>query len=129
LLQEDIVSLAERAKESLYSSISPYSGFKVGAAILAADGRVFTGCNIENYSLTLVACAERVALWKALSEDARELRAIAVACGTGEYCYPCGICRQALYEFAPDIKVILVSDKGIKTIPIKELLPFPFVKE
>jgi len=129
LLQEDISFLAEKATESLKNSIAPYSGFKVGAAIVAADGRVFTGANIENYSLTLVACAERVALFKALSEGARELKAIAIACGTGDYCYPCGICRQALYEFAPEMKVILVSEKGIKMLGIKELLPFPFVKE
>ena len=129
MLQEEISSLADKAREALRNSITPYSGFKVGAALLAADGRVFTGSNIENYSLTLVACAERVALFKALSEGARELKAVALASGTGEYCYPCGICRQALYEFAPELKVILVSDKGIKMMGIKELLPFPFAKE
>jgi len=128
LRQEDILALAEKATESLKNAIAPYSGFRVGAAILSSDGRVFTGANIENYSLTLVACAERVALFKALSEGAREFKAIAIACHTGDYCYPCGICRQALYEFAPEIKVMLVSEKGIKMPSIKELLPFPFVK-
>lgn len=127
--QAQIEALASKAKESISRAIAPYSNFKVGAAILSKDGRIFTGCNIENDSLTMIICAERVALFKALSEGAKELKAIAIACASDDYCYPCGLCRQVLFEFAPELKVVLVSDKGIKMTGIKDLLPFPFVKE
>ncbi len=106
-----------------------YSGFSVGAAVIAGDGRVFTGCNLENASLTLSVCAERVALMKALSEGAAGLKAIAVACASGKTCYPCGSCRQLLFEYAPDIKIVLPSRRSITVLDLKDLLPMPFIKK
>ena len=121
--------LLKRAVEAVSAARAPWSGFKVGAAILAADGRIFTGCNIENQSLTLSVCAEKVALYKAVSEGAAGLKAIAITSGSGQPCFPCGSCRQLLFEFAPGIKIILPSRASVKTYTVKELLPEPFAKE
>ncbi|MEN3010815.1 MAG: cytidine deaminase [Candidatus Bipolaricaulaceae bacterium] len=119
--------LVRRAVEARARAYAPYSGFAVGAALLAKDGRVFTGCNVENASYGLTVCAERVALFKAVSEGAREFVALAVACGTGP-CAPCGACRQALYEFAPDLLLILADGEGRvwRTARLAELLPHGF---
>lgn len=124
----DIEKLIDASKKALAFSSPIYSGFRVGAAVESADGRIFTGCNIENASLGLSVCAERVALLKALSEGATALKAIAVICGSGETCYPCGSCRQMLMEFAPDIRVVLPSKKSVKVMGLRELLPLPFIK-
>lgn len=129
LLPEDIEKLIKASKKALAFSSPLYSGFRVGAAVAAGDGRLFTGCNIENLSLTLNACAERVAVLKALSEGATDLRAIAVTSETGETCYPCGSCRQLLFEYAPGIKVVLPSRHSITVLDLKELLPMPFIKK
>ncbi len=118
-----LLSMAERAMEM---AISPFSSLKVGSAILAKDGRVFTGCNIENPSLMLTLCAERVALYKALSEGVREFEAIAVVSSFGSPILPCGVCRQVLFEFAPSLVVVVEEDAHIRSIPIGELLPHPF---
>ncbi|QAA75992.1 MAG: Cytidine deaminase [Candidatus Bipolaricaulis sibiricus] len=119
-----LVAAAVEARRRAYA---PYSGFPVGAALLSKGGRLFTGCNVENASYGLTVCAERVALFKAVSEGVREFEAIAVACGDGP-CSPCGACRQALYEFAPDLKVILADAEGrsweVTSLP--ELLPRAF---
>ncbi len=128
MLQDEIERLARAAEDALKNAIAPYSGFKVGAAILSSDGKVYTGCNVENYSLMLAMCAERVALLKALSEGEREFTAMAVSCSDGEACFPCGACRQMLFEFAPNLKIIVSSKDAIRVFGIKELLPFPFVK-
>jgi len=106
---------------------APYSEFAVGAALLSKGGRVFTGCNVENASYGLTVCAERVALFKAVSEGVREFEAIAVACGDTP-CSPCGACRQALREFAPDLKVVLADAEGRKweTTTLSQLLPRAF---
>ncbi|MCS7216520.1 MAG: cytidine deaminase [Candidatus Bipolaricaulota bacterium] len=119
--------LVRRAVEARARAYAPYSGFAVGAALLAKDGRVFTGCNVENASYGLTVCAERVALFKAVSEGAREFVALAVACGAGP-CAPCGACRQALYEFAPDLLLILADGEGRawRTARLAELLPHGF---
>ncbi|GAB4307747.1 MAG: cytidine deaminase [Candidatus Bipolaricaulota bacterium] len=119
-----LVAAAVEARRNAYA---PYSGFPVGAALLARDGRLFTGCNVENASYGLTVCAERVALFKAVSEGVREFEAIAVACGDAP-CSPCGACRQALNEFAPNLKVILADGEGRRweVVPLSDLLPRGF---
>ncbi len=128
-MPQDIDRLVKASKKAIAFSSPLYSGFRVGAALLSGDGRLFTGCNIENASLTLSVCAERVALLKALSEGATDLKAIAIACATEEPCYPCGSCRQMLFEYAPGIKILLPSRRSITVLGLKELLPMPFIKE
>lgn len=126
---EDIESLISSAEEAMQKARAPYSGFRVGASLLTSDGRKFTGCNIENPSLMLSTCAERVALLKALSEGYSTFKALSIVASDGGYCFPCGSCRQFLIEFAPGITVLLKSKKGIKKYGIDELLPYPFQKE
>ncbi|MBC7169328.1 cytidine deaminase [Candidatus Bipolaricaulota bacterium] len=119
-----LVAAAVDARRNAYA---PYSGFPVGAALLSKGGRLFTGCNVENASYGLTVCAERVALFKAVSEGVREFEAIAVACGDAP-CSPCGACRQALNEFAPNLKVILADGEGRRweVVPLSDLLPRGF---
>jgi len=126
---EDIQSLVAGAEDAMRSAAAPYSGFKVGAALLASDNKVFSGCNIENPSLMLSICAERVALLKALSEGRRSFKAMAIVSSDGRFCYPCGSCRQLLMEFAPEAAIYLKSIRGIRKLSVGELLPFPFQKE
>ena len=124
MTDETLVALAKEAMKHAYA---PYSKFQVGAALLAKDGRVFTGCNVENASYGATNCAERTAIFKAVSEGCREFDAIAVVASSGEYIPPCGICRQVLAEFMPEGKVILDSDeKGMVTYLVRELLPSGF---
>ena len=106
-------------------SYSPYSHYPVGAALLCADGRVFQGCNIENASFGLTNCAERTAMFKAVSEGATEYTAIAIA-ATVSAPWPCGACRQVLNEFAPGIRVLVVWDGGEDEMSLNELLPHGF---
>lgn len=120
--------LVERAFEMLERSYVPYSEFPVGAALLCADGTVFTGCNVENAAYGSTICAERTALLKAVSEGHRDdWQAIAIA-GRGEdYCWPCGSCRQMLYEFAPELKVLVARGDGdFVTTTLAELMPHGF---
>jgi cytidine deaminase len=121
--------LLDRARDARANAYAPYSRFQVGAALLAADGRVFTGCNVENASYGLANCAERVAIGKAVSEGAREFTAIAVI-GPEDVqpCAPCGACRQVLYEFGPDLPVIFPSagGEGYQVQTMGELLPGAF---
>ena len=125
-------SLIQAAKCAMEHAWAPYSGFKVGAALLAEDGRVFTGCNIENASFSVTACAERTALCKAVSEGCRSFTALAVVGGKGGVCtdfaYPCGACRQALSEFCgEDFRVLLWKDDGmIEATTLGALLPGSF---
>jgi len=123
----DEARLIELAVEARSRAYCPYSNFPVGAALLAKDGRIFTGCNVENASFGLTMCAERVALLKAISEGAREFVAIAVACGEGA-CVPCGACRQVLYEFAPQLVLIMTDEEGkaIRRETLAALLPSGF---
>ncbi|MBP3370694.1 MAG: cytidine deaminase [Clostridia bacterium] len=127
---KDIIIAAERARLASYS---PYSGFAVGAALLCSDGKIYEGCNIENASYTPTCCAERVALFKAVSEGRRDFVAIAIvggAKGSDErgFCYPCGVCRQVLSEFSDgDLPVFLGNSKGeILELTLGELLPYTF---
>lgn len=105
--------LIERAFAMHAYSYVPYSKFPVGAALLCADGSVFTGCNVENAAYGSCICAERTALLKAVSEGHREdWVAIAIAGRGGDYCWPCGACRQMLYEFAPNLRVLAARGDG-----------------
>ena len=115
----ELVRMAERAMENSYS---PYSRFPVGAAIRAQDGRVFTGCNVENVSFGLTNCAERTAVFKAVSEGARHFETIAIA--ANQTPWPCGACRQVLAEFAPDIRILLSNEGEIIEKRLTELLPY-----
>jgi cytidine deaminase len=124
LNDSDLIDLARRARGF---ARAPYSGFAVGAALETAGGRVFTGCNIENASYGLTICAERVALFKALSEGETAFRRIAIAADTESATPPCGACRQVLWEFAGDIEVVL-ANAGRETgrFRLAALLPEPF---
>ena len=106
---------------------APYSRFLVGAALEDSTGRIHTGCNIENATYGLTLCAERVAVFKAMSEGVREFRRIAVAADTETLTPPCGACRQILWEFCGDIEITLVNPRGkSETLPMKELFPRAF---
>ncbi|GBC77929.1 Cytidine deaminase [bacterium HR08] len=119
--------LIERATAARALAYAPYSEFAVGAAVLTADGRVFTGCNVENASYGLAICAERVALFKAVSEGARAFHRLAVVADTEVLVSPCGACRQVLWEFAPDLIVIVANLQGqMRVRPLRDLLPEPF---
>ena len=111
--------LVAKAKEALEYSYSPYSHFAVGAALLSTDGQVFTGCNIENSSFGATNCAERTAIFKAVSEGVKDFKAIAIVCSGDQPAYPCGICRQVMSEFFnPDTRIIVEEGGGtLKTIP------------
>ena len=123
---EKLIKEAERAKKKAYT---PYSKFKVGAAVLCADGKIFTGCNIENASFGLTVCAERVAIFKAISEGSTKFEAIAVISDTEKPCSPCGACRQVMSEFCEDAPLIMANSKGdVKIKKVKELLPEAFGK-
>ena len=119
--------LIAKAKEVMTKAYAPYSHFQVGAALLAKDGRVFTGCNVENATYGATICAERTAVTKAVSEGVREFEKIAIVASSGEYAAPCGICRQVLFEFMPEGKVVIWSElEGEKEFALTELLPFGF---
>lgn len=121
---EKLINAATAARERAYA---PYSKFRVGAAILTKEARYYTGCNIENASYGLTCCAERVALFKAVSNGERDFEAIAVTAGTDDFCTPCGACRQALAEFGTNIKVFMANKQGAYRIQtVAELLPGAF---
>lgn len=121
-----LIKKALEAKEKAYA---PYSGFKVGAALLTDSGKIYTGCNIECASYTPTICAERTAISKAVSEGERNIVAIAIT-GDSEWTYPCGVCRQVIREFGEDIIVIVVkSEDEYREYSLKELLPFSFGPE
>ena len=117
--------LYETAKAAAKNAFAPFSNFHVGAALLALDGRIFTGCNVENSSYGATICAERTALVKAVSEGSRDFIAIAVVSQDGE-AWPCGICRQVLYEFSPEMLVITGNDEHLDVVKLNELLPHGF---
>ena len=118
--------LLQLARIAMKNSYSPYSHYAVGAALLCKNGRVYLGCNIENASFGLTNCGERTALFKAVSEGEREFEAIAIA-SNGSLPYPCGACRQALNEFAPDLRVLVISSEGqVDKTTLRQLLPHGF---
>ncbi len=119
--------LLEAALAARANAHAPFSKFKVGAAIEDETGRIFTGCNVENATYGLTICAERVAVFKAISEGARKFTRIAVAADTSVLTPPCGACRQILWEFCGDAELTLVNLQGkTETFHLKELFPRPF---
>ena len=124
----ELMRLAEDARAYSYT---PYSHFAVGAALLTKSGKVYTGCNIENASYTPTVCAERTAVFKAVSEGEREFAAIAIIGGPagkkGRFCAPCGVCRQVLREFcALDFRILLGTTEEVQTFTLGDLLPTSF---
>jgi cytidine deaminase len=120
-------TLIKSAREQLRYSYSPYSRYATAAALLGADGVIYTGCNVENASLAATVCAERTAVVKAVSRGCRSFSAIAIVGAKGGLCVPCGTCRQVLAEFSPDLTVILEDDSGqIVTYKLCDLLPSSF---
>lgn len=126
-MEKMLYSKALEARENAYV---PFSGFKVGAALLTEDGQVFTGVNVENSSYGATICAERTAFVKAISEGYRKFKALAVTAGNEQEALPCGICRQFMYEFAPNLIVITGTDiEKLNVRTLEELLPLGFKLE
>jgi len=122
-------TLLEAAKDGMKNAYVPYSNFKVGAAVLTKDGKIYKGCNIENSSYGATNCAERTAIFKAVSEGETELTTIAIVSSSPDFTFPCGICRQVMGEFMLDGELVLCNQKGeIKTFTISDILPFAFTK-
>jgi cytidine deaminase len=120
-------SLTDAALAARDHAHAPFSLFRVGAALEDIAGRIHTGCNVENATYGLTVCAERVAVFKAISEGAREFRRIAIAADTDQLTPPCGACRQILWEFCGDIELILLNLRGAReSIQLKDLFPRPF---
>ena len=130
MTDKQLLELATKAREKAYA---PYSGFRVGAALLGKSGKIYTGCNVENAAYTPTNCAERTAVFKAVSEGEREFTAIAIVGGKGEeiadFCAPCGICRQVLAEFCDgDFRILLGTPDNVSVHTLAELLPYSFGK-
>lgn len=127
MTDRELINMAFQAAKQAYA---PYSGFTVGAALECEDGSVFLGCNIENAAYGDTVCAERVALFKAVSEGRRRFRRIAIAANSAAYCMPCGSCRQVLSEFSPEMEVLSVREDGrYVSYRLSELLPKRFEGE
>lgn len=123
-MADPLASAALAARENAHA---PYSHFRVGAALEDSSGRVHTGCNVENATYGLTLCAERVAVFKAVSEGARSFQRIAVAADTEVLTPPCGACRQILWEFCGDIEITLLNPRGkTETLQLKDLFPRAF---
>jgi cytidine deaminase len=123
-LEEKLVEAATRARAN---ALCKYSGFAVGAAIEDSEGKIWGGCNVENSTFGLTVCAERVAIWKALSEGVRSFRAVAVVTGAEQPTPPCGACRQILWQFAGDVPVVSATTGGLrKRYRLSEIFPEPF---
>ena len=119
--------LLQAALDARENAFAPYSKFKVGAALEGLDGRIHTGCNVENATYGLTMCAERVAVFKAVSEGARRFKRVALAADTDKLTPPCGACRQILWEFCGDVEIALVNPRGrIETYRLKDLFTKPF---
>ena len=123
-MPDALIAAALAARQNAFA---PYSKFKVGAAIEDIDGRIHTGCNVENSTYGLTVCAERVAVFKAISEGVRKFRRVAIAADTDSLTPPCGACRQILWEFCGDVEIVLVNLRGTtETHRLKDLYPKPF---
>jgi len=121
--------LVEAAKAVLNNAYAPYSKFKVAAAVKTRNGKVYTGVNVENASYGLTVCAERVAIFKAVSEGDRDIEVVAVYVDADEPVAPCGACRQVIAEFNPNALVVMASRNKVKTARLSELLPMAFTGE
>ena len=130
----DCKALMAQAQKARENSYSPYSHFRVGAALLTKSGKVYTGCNVENAGYSATNCAERTAIFKAVSEGERDFEAIAIIGGkegeTAPFCAPCGVCRQVIAEFSKkDFKIILGNEEKWEVYTLETLLPFAFTDE
>lgn len=130
MTDKELLELAIEAREKAYA---PYSDYRVGAALLGKSGKIYSGCNVENAAYTPTNCAERTAVFKAVSEGEREFTAIAIVGGKGETladcCAPCGVCRQVLAEFCDgDFRVVLGTPDNIRVYTLAEILPLSFGK-
>lgn len=125
-MQINFPELIAHAKKAAGNAQAKYSNFPVGVALLSANNLTFTGCNVESSSYGLSICAERVALAKALSEGITDFHTIVIYAEKAEYCPPCGACRQLLFDYAPEINVILTNGKEYQSYKIKDLLPHAF---
>ena len=130
----DSAKLIEIASETMMKAYAPYSGFKVGAALLCEDGTLYTGCNIENATYTPTVCAERVAYFSAVRDGHRKFSKIAIVGGLdgviSSYAYPCGVCRQVMREFCSgDFELIFFDGKEMKELTLDEMMPFSFTPE
>jgi cytidine deaminase len=126
-MEEKVKELVEAAREVREKAYAPFSNFRVGAALETGSGEVFTGCNVENASYGLTMCAERVAIFKAISEGEKDFARIAVIADTKELTPPCGACRQIIWEFCGDIPVTMANLQGAtETLQMSELLPRAF---
>ncbi|MCK4312889.1 MAG: cytidine deaminase [Candidatus Cloacimonetes bacterium] len=123
MTKSDLIDKAKQASENAYA---PYSKFKVGAALLTKSGKVFTGCNIENSSYGLSNCAERTAIFKAISEGEKKFKEMVIYTNTDKLFTPCGACRQVISEFSSNMKITIVSAKEILETTIRKLLPYEF---
>ncbi len=121
-----LLNLLQQAKQAAQNAYSPYSGYKVGAALLDAKGKIHLGCNVENASYSLSNCAERTAIFKAVSEGEQDFVALAVWVDAEQIFPPCGACRQVIYEFAPKIPVIFGNQKHHVITNVESLLPSAF---
>jgi len=123
-LQQKLIKAARLARRRAHA---PYSKFRVGAALLGKSGRVYSGCNIESSSYSLTVCAERTALFKAISEGEKKFKAIAIVADDKDFTPPCGACRQVLFDLAGNIDIIMVNSRGRTAVArLDELLPFAF---
>ena len=121
---EALIATATQSRENAHAA---YSNFRVGAALRATSGRIFGGCNVENATYGLTVCAERIAIFKAISEGERGFEAIAVVTDTDSLTPPCGACRQLIWEFCGDVPVVLANLKGkIEILRMRDLFPKPF---
>ena len=120
--------LMDKAREASKMSYSPFSKFAVGAAVCAGSGNIYTGCNIENSSFGMTICAERCAIFKAISEGEKEISAVAIFSPNEDDCYPCGACRQVMYEFQGEneIEIITADKSGLNIRKMSDFLPFGF---
>ena len=126
-MSEELQPLIDAAQEARQHSVAPFSGFRVGAAVRTGSGKVYTGCNVESASYGLTVCAERVAIWKALSEGERQFTELAVVADTETLTPPCGTCRQIIWEFARGAKIVFANLTGQSEVfHVAELLPRAF---
>lgn len=129
MLTSDIDNLIKEAEAAREKAIAPYSGFRVGAALMSVSGEIYKGCNIENPSLMMSVCAEKTALLNALTKGERIFKAIAIVSSDGKYCFPCGACCQMIFEFAGNVEIFLAASAGIRKYSITELLPHSFKRD
>ncbi len=120
----DYKLLMDNAKDASQNSYSPFSRFAVGAAVLASSGKIYKGCNVENSSFGMTICAERCAIFKAVSEGEREILAVAIYSPNSDSCYPCGACRQVMFEFQKDDEEVVVITENLGSLEVKPLSYF-----